>query len=74
MQSRFLPTKKMAQYLGYHPDYLRKNIGIFFFENEHFFRPQGAKQLRWDVVKMTQWLTNSSISTTAKDVLNKILA
>ncbi|BCD61706.1 hypothetical protein NrS5_02 [Nitratiruptor phage NrS-5] len=71
---RFMSTKKMAEYLGYHPDYLRKNIGILFFEGEHFFKPPGTKSYRWDVQKMTEWITCKNISTTAQEILNKILA
>ncbi len=72
--ANFLSTKKMAEYLGYHPDFLRKNMGILFFEGEHYFRPPGTKTLRWNVAKMTEWITSKNLSSASKQILNKILA
>ena len=71
---RFMSTNKMAKYLGYHPDYLRKNMGTLFQEGVHFYKPTGGRNYRWDVQKMTEWLTNSNISPKSKEILNKILS
>jgi len=74
MTPKFLSTKKMAEYLGYHPDFLRKNMGVLFFEREHYFKPPGTRALRWNVEKMTAWVTAKNLSETSQQVLNKILA
>ncbi len=73
MTPKFLSTKKMAVYLGYHPDFLRKNMGLLFFEGEHYFKPPGTRTLRWNVDKMTAWVMGQRISHEAKCVIDKIL-
>lgn len=48
IQSEFLSTKEMAQAIGKSSDFLNKNKGIRFFEDEHYFT-QGTKNgIFWD--------------------------
>jgi len=73
MTPKFLSTKKMAEYLGYHPDFLRKNMGILFFEGEHYFKPPGTRALRWNVEKMQAWIMGKEVSQEAQSVLERVI-
>ncbi len=69
-QSEYLPIGKMAKMTGYSPDFLRKNIGILFFEGTHFFKKQNRSD--WKVSSMIAWIENKNMSTQAKDILKMV--
>jgi len=73
MQPFTLKTGDMAKYLGLSPDFLKKNIGVTFFEGVHYFRPKGINSYMWKVEEMQKWVMNQTITPKAKEVLKNII-
>jgi len=73
MQEQYLSTSKMAKFIGYSADFLRKNMHKTFTEGIHFFKPSGQREYRWSVSKMQEWVRGETMSQTSKDVLSRIL-
>ena len=48
IQPEFLSTKEMAQAIGKSSDFLNKNKGVLFFEDEHYFTSGTKHGIFWD--------------------------
>jgi len=72
MKPKFLPISKMAEYIGFSVEFLRKKRGELFFEGEHYYKPAGMKHYVWDVDAMENW-AKGNISDEAKKVLDRLL-
>ena len=70
MNSLYVKTKTMAEYLGYSSDFLLNNREIIFFEGEHYF-PQD-KRINWKISAMQNWIENKSVSTQAQEILKMV--
>lgn len=63
----------MADFMGVSKEWLDKQKGILFFENEHFFRVKSSNFYLWNIEKTEETIIqNSTLSQTAKAVLDKI--
>ena len=71
-----LPTGKMAEYIGYSPDTLKKLLKKGIFEKGiHYTIPPGCKHPRWIVEKMEEWvLSQEEISPKGQEVLKHIIS
>ena len=73
MNVLYMQTGKIAQLLGIDTKFLNQNKESIFYEGKHFFIPNGKKYCLWKVNEMIAWVENTTNSSEADEVLQKIL-
>jgi hypothetical protein len=73
MLKRYLKTEELSEYLSVSIGWIKKRMGSTFKKDIHYFKPQGEKILRWDRIKIDEWLQTSSSEDNIQKILDKLI-
>lgn len=71
---KFLKTLDAADYLSVDVSFLKKNMGVIFFEGIHYFRPANVRILRWEIMALDNWMYGGTRSLENDLLVEKLLA